>query len=134
MASQVKAERVPQVARVFVAVNAETFDRLKDVVSAAQHERLKQIEIQTFGVRAFGRPEVIDELGLTVSQQDALRLLGTDTGERLAGIQRSTSLTAAEKSRLAGEIRGSALRDARKHLSAEQWVKWELLTGAAFAR
>lgn len=133
LTSDNKAERVPLVARVFVSVNAETFDRLARVIDVHQRQRLEQIEIQTFGIRAFSRPAVIDHLGLTPSQRNELRSLGNRTGEQLSGLHRSSTLSAAEKSDSARRIRHDALREARQRLNAGQWVKWELLTGAEFA-
>lgn len=130
---ETKAERVPLVARVFVVANAETYDRLKGVMDVHQYQRLKQIEVQTLGMRAFARAEVIDILGLTVSQQYELKALADRTGERLSAIHRSSTLSAPEKSDEASKVRNSALQEARQQLSAGQWVKWELLSGAEFA-
>lgn len=130
---ETKAERAPLVARVFMLANAQTYERLKGVMDVHQYQRLKQIEVQTAGMRAFGRAEVIDVLGLTASQQEELRALADRTGERLSAIQRSLALSAAEKSDESSKIRKSALQEARERLSVGQWLKWELLSGAEFA-
>ncbi len=119
---ETKAERVPLVKDVFISVNAETF------------ERLEQIEMQTFGVRAFGRPAVVEYLDLTASQRERLDKIGNAMGDRLSGIHRSSDLSAAEKKEATGKIRLEAISQARQAVSAEQWVKWELLTGAEFRR
>jgi hypothetical protein len=128
------AERVPLVARVFRSVNADTFERLEDVLSEAQHKRLKQIEIQTFGVRAFGRPSVIEYLDITPPQQQDLNAVGDEMGRQLSGLHQSSTLSDDEKQRQGLKIRLTALQEAREVLGATQWVRWELLTGAEFRR
>ena len=134
LAPQTKGERVPQVARVFVSVTAETLARLQSVIDPHQVQRLKQIEIQTFGFRVFNRAEVADFLGLSSEQREKLKSIGEASGERLGAVHKSKTSNAAEKSKAAAEIRGAAMRDVRQQLTALQWVKWELLTGAAFSR
>ena len=129
---ETKAERVPLVKEVFISVNEDTFERLKNVISADQHQRLMQIEMQTFGIRAFGRPSVIEYLGLTSSQSDSLNKLGNSMGDKLSSIHSSSSLSSVEKEEATSRIRHAALQEARQYVEPEQWVKWELLTGAGF--
>ena len=131
---ETKAERVPLVKDVFISVNAETFERLEKVVGVHRSERLEQIEVQTFGVRAFGRPAVVEYLDLTAAQRERLDKIGTAMGDRLSGIHRSSDLSAAEKKEATGKIRLEAMSQARQAISPEQWVRWELLTGAEFRR
>lgn len=75
-----KPERVALVKDLFIAINEETFGRPAAVVSLPQHQRLKQIEIQTFGLRALGRPAVIQYLELTPAQSDRLAKVGDAMG------------------------------------------------------
>lgn len=132
MAAGTKAERVSLVAKVFLATNAQTFARMSEVLSEHQLHRLEQIEVQTMGVRAFQRPSVVESLSLSSTQLSELKALGDSNGAQLSALHRSPSETSsnAEKAR---ELRKAALAEARKLLRAEQWVKWELLTGAYFA-
>ncbi|BBK30792.1 hypothetical protein EDC65_1772 [Stella humosa] len=127
-----KAERVPLVKDLFIAVNADTFKRLESVISAAQNQRLRQIEIHTFGVRAFGRPAVIQYLELTPAQTERLSKVGDAMGDQLSGLHKSSAMSAAEKKEATGRIRTAALAEARQAMSPEQWVRWELLIGAEF--
>jgi len=124
--------RVAHVARLFVTITEQTFAQLKDVLSPAQHQRLQQIELQTFALRAFARPAVASALGLTDAQQRALNTIAAEAGQQTQAIVQSQTLSATEKARQNQKIRESALQNVRQQLNAGQWVKWELLTGARF--
>ena len=127
-----KRERVPLVKDLFITINEETFGKLAAVVSQPQQQRLKQIEIQTFGLRALGRPAVIQYLELTSAQSDQLGKVGDAMGDRISGIHKASDMSAAAKKEATGRIRQDALGEARQVLSPEQWVRWELLIGAEF--
>lgn len=127
-----KAERVPLVKQVFISVNKDTFDGLASVMNASQYERLQQIEMQTFGIRAFDRPTVVEYLKLTPTQRKDLNALARSMGEKLSGIHRSSDLSAEDKKAAAGKIRRDGLHQARQFIGPDQWVKWELLIGAEF--
>jgi len=133
LAPATKKERVPLVAKVFVSVNRATFERLEDIISDAQLKRLEQIEIQTFGVRALARPATVEQLGLEPSQVKEMRSIGNNAGKQLSALHQSEDLDRAEKKDKARGIQRQAMDDVRQALSAEQWVKWELLTGAPFS-
>jgi len=124
--------RVAHVARLFVTITEQTFAQLKDVLSPAQHQRLQQIELQTFALRAFARPSVVSALGLTDAQQRTLNTIAAEAGQQTQAVVQSQTLSAAEKARQNQKIRESALQNVRQQLNAGQWVKWELLTGARF--
>jgi len=124
--------RVAHVARLFVTITEQTFAQLKDVLGPAQHQRLQQIELQTFALRAFGRPAVADYLELTATQQRTLATIATDAGQQTQANVQSPERSPAEKSRQGQIIRETALQAVRQQLNAEQWVKWELLIGARF--
>jgi len=127
-----REEKVAHVARTFVSITAQTFDQLKDVLSPAQHQRLQQIEIQTFALRAFGRPSVVEYLQLSDAQRQALKAIASEAGEQTKANFQSKTLSSEQKSQQGKQIRDHALQKVRQQLSAEQWVKWELLTGARF--
>lgn len=129
-----KAERVPLVKDLFITVNEDTFRRLEGVITPAQHQRLRQIEIHTFGVRAFGRPAVVEYLGLTPEQAARLNAVGDAMGEQIGGIHKASDMNAAAKAEATARIRRAALAEARQAIGPEQWVKWELLVGAEFRR
>jgi len=128
-----REEKVGHVARTFVSITERTFAQLKDILSPAQHQRLQQIEIQTFALRAFGRPAVVEYLQLTDAQQRALKAIASTAGEQSKANFQSKTLSATEKAQQGKKIRDTALQNVRQQLSAEQWIKWELLTGARFS-
>ncbi|WP_404473598.1 hypothetical protein LG301_03840 [Vreelandella venusta] len=133
LAPATKSDRVPLVAQVFVSVNEDTFAALESILSDEQRQRLKQIEIQTFGVRALTRPAIAQQLNLEPSQITGLRDISSDAGSQLSTLKQSMDLTSSEKNVQAQTIRLAAMREARHLLTEEQWVSWELLTGADFA-
>lgn len=134
LAPDTKSERVPLVAKVFVSVNKETFGALKGVLSDAQLARLKQIEIQTFGIRSLARPATVRSLDMDPSQVDVIRDIANKAGSKLSNLHRSGNLSAAEKASRANAIQETAFANARQFLTQEQWVRWELLVGADFDR
>jgi len=119
---------------VFVAVELNTLDALEGILSQAQLTRLRQIELQSFSaLRALGRTVVADYLGLTDAQKQTLQTIRDDAGAKTRANFQSKTLSATEKSAANQDIQRVALQNMQQHLSAEQWVKWELLTGARFA-
>jgi|GEM_PF-1848882 len=127
-----REEKVAHIARTFVSITGHTFDRLKAVLNPAQHQRLQQIEIQTFALRAFGRPGVVEYLQLSDAQQKALKAIASEAGEQTKANFQSKTLSSEQKSLQGKQIRDNALQKVRQQLSAEQWIKWELLVGARF--
>jgi len=119
---------------VFVAVELQTLDALADILSAAQLTRLRQIELQSFSpLRALGRAVVADHLGMTDAQKTALQAIRDDASAKTRANFQSQTLSAAEKTAANQKVNDDAVLAFRQQLSAEQWVKWELLTGARFA-
>jgi len=132
LAPETKAERVPLVARVFVSVTDATFGALASVMAPHQLARLRQIEVQTFGLRSLGRPAVIEHLGLTPAQQARFRLHAEEAGEIMKQMVQDRTLNAAER-----QARGAAVQRRNQEviaevLAVEQRVKWDLLVGAPF--
>jgi len=119
---------------VFIAVELETLAALEGILSKAQLDRLRQIELQSFSaLRAFGRPVVADYLGLTDAQKNALKTIRDEASAKTRANFQSQALSAAEKSAANAKIDEYAVQRIQQTLNAEQWVKWELLTGARFA-
>jgi hypothetical protein len=54
---------------------AELDKKIKTILSTAQFNRYKQIQLQADGPRAFGRPEVAKQLNLSAAQQEKIRSL-----------------------------------------------------------
>lgn len=129
-----RAERVPKVAETFRLTDARAHTHLKTILSPLQLERFRQIEVQTLGLRAFQRADVVQALDLKAAQQEALRPLIERTGEQLSGIQRSKDLSADEKAQQARQVRQQAVAQVRQQLSGAQWLQWELLSGAEFVQ
>lgn len=129
-----RAERVPQVAQVFVLTDARAHEGLKTVLSPHQLQRLQQIQLYTLAMRAFTRADVAQQLELSAAQQQAFNDLTASAGAKLSGIQRSQTVSAADKSQQVRQVRAEALEQVQQQLSAAQWLQWELLSGAAFTQ
>lgn len=61
-----------------VAINAEAYKQLGEVLKKEQVERLKQIQRQQMGVGAFSNAEVVDALKLTAAQKDSVKGISGD--------------------------------------------------------
>jgi len=118
---------------VFVAVELQTLDALADVLSQAQLARLRQIELQSFSpLRAFGRAVVAEHLGLSDAQKSALQSIRDDASAKTRANLQSKTLSREEKNASNQQVNDAAVQTFRQRLSAEQWLRWELLTGARF--
>lgn len=132
LAPETKAERVPLVARVFVSVTDATFKASEAMMSPYQLARLRQIEVQTFGLRSLGRPAVVEHLGLTPDQQARFRLHAEEAGEIMKQLVQNRTLSAAERQARSAAVQRRNQEVIAEVLTIEQRVKWDLLVGASF--
>lgn len=117
---------------VFVAVTNETFELLDDLLSPKQMTRLKQIELQYFGARALGRPNVIEALRLTDEQKKAFDEIAVRYGELMRGAFTDRTLDAAAKAAKRNALRDKLTDEIVGHLDAEQQKAWHELVGEPF--
>lgn len=128
-----KAERVPLVRKVFLSITADVFRQLKDILEEAQFRRLKQIELQLFGLRGFQRPEIIAALQMTPEQAQAVQVVANEAGKQLSMLHRHEApLAEGEKRVTRASIKAEGLAQVRELLTPLQWIRWELLVGARF--
>jgi hypothetical protein len=100
-----------------------------------QMARLKQISLQTQGIRAFADPDVAKKLSLTDSQKTDIQAISEETMEELRGVpfsqdQSDEERTANQKKR--AEINKGAMGKVAAKLNDEQQKTWKELIGAPF--
>lgn len=108
--------------------NAETDEKIGEIMGAERLKRLKQIQFQAAGPMALFSPRVADQLQLTEAQRDQIRGQMRSGGERMREIFSGTNDP---------EERRAAFRDFRKEqeaqmlalLTAEQKKKWQEMKG-----
>jgi hypothetical protein len=71
-------EMQAKIAAAQAKITKEAYKQLADVLKPEQIKRLKQIEIQQLGVRAFSTPEVVEALKLTDSQKASVKGISGD--------------------------------------------------------
>jgi len=121
-----------EIRKVFLAVTNETFDSLATILNPKQLDRLKQIELQFFGARALGRPNVIEALQPTDTQRKAFEALGDQFGEKMRQVATDTASSPAEKAKMRATVNGELARAIEAILDAKQQEKWNKLIGAPF--
>jgi hypothetical protein len=120
-------------------VNEETLKAVSGILSADQTKRLKQIELQQAGVRAFSRPDVQQALKLTDEQKDALKTIAEDVAKQQRELfQGARGQGGAGGGRGQGNaekmtaLRKESLEKIQKMLTADQKKTWKELTGEPF--
>jgi hypothetical protein len=125
-------------------VSEETLKAVSGILNEDQTKRLKQIDLQQAGVRAFSRPDVQLALKLTDEQKDALKTIAEDLakqqrelfqggrGQGGAGRGQSGGRGQGGGGDRVAALRKESLDRVQKMLTAEQKKTWKELTGAAF--
>lgn len=121
-----------EIRKVFLAVTNETFDALESILTPAQLARLKQIELQFFGARAFARPNVEQELCLTAEQKKAFDEVGNRFGLQMRSIATDSALSSEEKAKKRSATSKQLAEEVNELLTAEQQAAWEKLRGPLF--
>jgi len=123
-------ERRTKTAELTRTVNEETLKAVSDILNTEQLKRLKQIELQQAGERAYSRPEVQKALNLTDEQKEKLKTIAEDTskqrrellqgGNAQGNREKLTALTKESNDKV------------QAVLTDEQKKAWKDLTGETF--
>lgn len=127
-------------------VNEEATKVLNDTLTAEQKSRLKQIEVQQLGLRAFTNAEVVKELKITDEQKakikeitDAVQKELTDAGiggrpmgGRGQGGNQPNAAAQAENRKKRTEINEKAIEKVTAELTDDQKKTLKTLTGEKF--
>jgi Spy/CpxP family protein refolding chaperone len=114
----------------------------EDTLTSEQKKRIKQIEIQAMGLRAFSNEEVVKELKITDEQktkikevvdanQKELRDAGLGFGRPMGGQQPDAEKLAADRKKRA-EMTEKAMEKVSATLTEEQKKTWTEMTGPKF--
>jgi Spy/CpxP family protein refolding chaperone len=103
-----------------------------DVLKPEQMKRLKQIQVQQEGVRAFANPEVEKDLKLTDKQKDELKTIAEDLQKQQREIFQNAGGNREEARKKMTDLRKEKMDAALKVLTDEQKKTYKELTGAHF--
>jgi hypothetical protein len=112
--------------------------KIAQILTPKQNERLSEINIQMAGITALGYQEVADKIGLTADQKIQLKNLADDTGRRLTELfPTSQAQLRDEQTRQERKKKQDAIKSERKDkvislLTNEQKAKFEKLQGEKF--
>ena len=107
---------------------------LKDILTPRQLERLRQLDLQSHGARAFHDSNGVESLKLTTDQKLSIRSLKSDTWKKLGeadhGQDKDVSPDTARQNR--DNIFKAEMASILKVLTPEQYSQWQALTGEPF--
>jgi hypothetical protein len=112
------------------AVSEETLKALADVLKPEQLKRLKQIELQQAGERAFTRPDVQAALKLTDDQKDQVKTLTEDAAKQRRELFQGGNAQGSRDKLTA--VRKETLEKVQAVLTDGQKKTWKDLTGEPF--
>jgi Spy/CpxP family protein refolding chaperone len=113
-------------------VSAEVLKDLTGVLQPDQLKRLKQIELQVRGTRAFQEADVQKELNLTDDQKDKLKTISEDAGKEMQEIRKSSQGNFQEAGKKIRAAQKEALEKAVAVLTPDQKKSWKEMTGEPF--
>jgi len=108
---------------------AETF--AKEILTADQLKRIKQIDLQQAGLRAFAREEIAKELKLTDEQKEKIKTLGDDMRKDVQELRQGGG-DPQENMQKMRSLGKEYLTKAAGVLTADQKKQWEEMVGKAF--
>lgn len=141
-----KEERTEKLASITAESRKTAYKDLAGILKSEQVTRLKQIELQASGVRAFQQPDVADELKLTDAQKskikgiaeeyqkDSRELFGGGGGKGGFGKGGFDKEKFAEITKKREKLEKSAMGDIEDALTADQKKSWKAMTGEPFDR
>jgi len=126
--------------RLQAAVQAETYRQLGDVLTPEQVKRLKEIEIQAAGLRAFNMPDVSAALKLSDDQKARITTMREEAASTsrgafagfLGGGQRPSEEKLAEARKKAHQVIADGMNKAQALLTDDQRAAWKSLIGDPF--
>jgi O6-methylguanine-DNA--protein-cysteine methyltransferase len=127
-----RREKMPA---IMEEVNESAMKSAGEFLKAEQVERLKQISLQTQGIRAFGDPEVAKKLNLTDTQKSDIQTISQEVMEELRGVpfgQDQSDEERAANNKKRAEINKGALEKVAGKLNDEQQKTWKTLIGSPF--
>jgi Spy/CpxP family protein refolding chaperone len=133
-------QRRAKFAAVRSELNQETYRELEGVLKPEQVKRLKQIDTQNSGIRAFSNTEVAASLKITDEQKEKLKGIADDLSKETREVFGGGGNTKgnfnrekfAENQKTIQKLNKEALGKAIDLLTADQKTAWKDLTGEPF--
>jgi hypothetical protein len=113
-------------------LHEEFNSKVKELLSADQFKRLKQIHLQTQGSEAFTDPEVAAELKLSDEQNKKLTDLQAEYGQKMQGLRGGGGGNFQEIGAKRIALNSERNKKAVELLNAEQMEKFAALKGSPF--
>ena len=117
-------------------ITKEAYKQLGDILKKEQIERLKQIDRQQAGVRAFSAEDVVAALKLTDSQKSTIKGINGDlqkeTREVFNDVKKGNFEGFQEAQKKVQKLQKEAQTKIEDLLDADQKKTWKSLTGEAF--
>jgi hypothetical protein len=127
-------DRGRKAAAILQRISNETIVRFKGILQPQQIARLKQIELQERGLRAFSDPDVERALGLTREQKAKIKEISEQAEQKMHEAlqrgQKGQNLSSTLQKLLAA--RRDMLEKAEQALTADQKKTWSGLAGPPF--
>jgi hypothetical protein len=119
------------VALIDYTISNECLTGFRDVLRPEQIRRLKQIELQERGARAFSDPDVEKALHLTAEQKNTIDEVSRQAEKAIAGAHTSRKVEPLPQLMALGQHR-EIMQKALELLTPEQKKTWSALAGPAF--
>jgi hypothetical protein len=113
------------------AVTGEILTALSDILKPEQVTRLKQIELQQDGTRAFTREDVQKALALKDDQKETIKTINDDTAKATREMFQGGQRTPETREKIAA-LRKEALEKVQGVLTDDQKKTWKDMTGEPF--
>src|SRR5207253_1591597 len=119
------------------AVQEETKKAVEETLNADQKKRLKQIEVQAAGPRAFGNEEMVKGLNLTDEQKTKVKAVADEYAKDSQEARREGGFGAdaekrAEVDRKIDKLQAAAMKQIQEALTDEQKKTWKTIVGEPF--
>jgi len=127
-----REERQEKMQKVMKETGEET-KKVRDSLSSEQQKRLKQIETQQMGIRAFSDKDVQKALDLKDEQKTAIKEIMDDTQKKIQEETKDLGRGDFQKRReIFQKLNKEALGKIASKLTKEQKTTWKELTGKPF--
>jgi Spy/CpxP family protein refolding chaperone len=112
-------------------VSEEVLKGVGDILNADQIKRLKQIQLQQEGSRAFAKPDIQKALNLTDEQKEKIKTITDDAAKEMAALFQGGRQQQGNREKLAA-LRKDTQDKVLAVLTDEQKTTWKGMTGDAF--
>src|SRR5262249_8416695 len=125
-------ERRAKAQEMFKQLAEETQKATAGILKPDQEKRLKQIQLQMQGARAYADPEVQKALKLTDAQKDKIKKINEEAAKERTSSRENAGGDFQEAMKKLADLRKATSEKAAGVLTDEQKKAWKELTGEPF--